>query len=187
MQRILRLLFLVTMLVLVACGGSNGDDENTTNNTTDSTTQNENTSSTSKAGFSATISGATDARVSGSGYFQCDDVGDGELTVGAAFSMSDNILILFPEDTQPGTYDLSSDFDSEYTASYVGEDLMTAMYEENVSGTLTLDEIARATGETVRGSFEFEASTSEGETVNVDGSFDFTAGENAYYNCTQTG
>ena len=193
MRRLLWLLAIVGIFTLAACGGDD-NNENTSNDatTTDTTTQDDSSASTNNsadAGFSATVSGATDATVSGAGYFQCDDVGDGELTIGAGFSMTDNILILFPQGTEPGTYDLTSDtgLDADFTATYVGEDIMTAMYEDNVTGTLTLDEIAGATGEPVRGSFEFEASKDDGATVNVSGSFDFSAGENAYFNCTENG
>lgn len=188
MRRLLWLLALIGIFTLAACGGSDSDNDTTDSTTTDTTTQNNDTaSSTDNAGFTATVTGATDATVSGVGYFQCDDVGEGELTIGSGFSMTDNIFILFPQGTTPGTYNLTTDdgLNGDYNAFFIGDDILTANYEQNVSGTLTLDEVASATGEPVRGSFEFEASTDDGATVNVSGNFDFTAGENAYFNCTE--
>jgi hypothetical protein len=185
---------LMLMLVLAACGGNGGNNTDTPNTTAatdtvaDTTTQNDPSTGSDNVGFTATITGATEATVSGRGYFQCDDIDDGELTLGAAFSMSDNVLIMFPAGVEPGTYDLETDtgMPGEFSAMYVGEDMMTATYEDNVSGTLTLEEIARASGETVRGNFQFTVSSSEGETVDVTGEFDFAAGENAYFNCTES-
>lgn len=194
MQRLSGLLMLMLMVILAACGGNGGNNTDTPNTTAatstaaDTTTQNDPAASTDAAGFTATITGATEATVSGRGYFQCDDIDDGELTLGAAFSMTNNVLIMFPAGVEPGTYDLAEDtgMPGEFSAMYSGADMETGMYENNVSGTLTLEEIARASGEPVRGTFQFTADSRQGETVNVTGEFDFAAGENAYFNCTES-
>jgi hypothetical protein len=188
MKRILITSLLILMMaVLAACGGDNGgeaSDTDTTNDTPDTSSE------TTDAGFTATVSGNVETEITGPGYFLCDEVGFGELTIGATGSLSDNILLIVPIDATAGSsYDIVSERMGEEQAvgNYVGDDLQTAYYDDEASGTITLDAVASQAGERVAGNFEFSANNQGGDTVTVSGTFDFEAGPDAYVNCNGEG
>lgn len=133
--------------------------------------------------FTASVGGAVTATVSGDGYFMCDD-DVGELTIAPSGGFSDTILILLPRDAETGNYTFAEDANmgTGVRVQYLGADF-TESYETGVVGTLMLEALPTAPGETVRGSFEFQADNSDGETITVNGSFDFEVGENAFANC----
>lgn len=180
MKRILGLLLILTMAVLVACGNADTGTEDTSQSET--TTDN---TSTSDANFTATISGAVEAEIADDGFYQCETVNGGELTVFANFGMEDNIILSLPRDIQPGSYDITvlNTEPDNIGAEYIGESFIDQSFDENVSGTLELIAVAGASGEQIAGNFEFTAENDDAEMVTVTGSFDFEASNAAFANC----
>ena len=189
MKRTLSILLLLAMVVfLAACGGDDDGDSNDSDSSTadDTTEQTDNSAQSDASGFTATLTDAVDGEITGNGYFQCEPEGFGEWAIGASGGFTDNVLILVPRDAEAGTtYTIVSDRASAEQAvgTYIGEDLQTAYYDSDASGTITLDTVPSETGDTVAGNFEFTVNNDNEETVTVVGSFDFEVGANAFFNC----
>jgi len=165
-------------LLMAACNGPSDDTDASSTYDTDQ-------SAGSNAGFSATITGAVETELEGTGYFQCDLDGE-EYSIGPTSSFSNNVLIQIAGDTKPGIYDLVTGSTGQRypTAMYMGEDLQTDVYEQDVTGTITLDAVPQETGDPVTGSFKLTAANEAGDSVTVTGQFDFLAeGQRAFYNC----
>jgi PPE-repeat protein len=170
------------MFLLAACGG--GESASTTQANTPETPA-ETTSSTAadETGFEATVTGAVDTELNGSGYFMCDI---DELVVGANGRLSNNILILLPRDATAGTtYNMVTDIMSaeQANANYLGDTIENDNYDRDVTGSITLEAVPTQEGERVAGSFEFSATNRADATVTVTGVFDFVAGNDSFFNC----
>lgn len=165
-------------LLMAACNGASDDAGSSSTNDTDQAAGGD-------AGFTATITGAVETELEGPGYFQCDLDGE-EYNIGPTGSFSNNVLIQIAGDTEPGTYDLVTGSMGQLypTAMYMGENLQTDYYEQDVTGTIALDAVPQETGDRIAGSFELTAANEAGESVTVKGQFDFLAeGQRAFYNC----
>jgi hypothetical protein len=170
------------MFLLAACGG--GESASTTQANTPETPA-ETTSSTAadETGFEATVTGAVDTELNGSGYFMCDI---DELVVGANGRLSNNILILLPRDATAGTtYNMVTDIMSaeQANANYLGDTIENDNYDRDVTGSITLEAVPAQEGERVAGSFEFSATNRADATVTITGAFDFVAGNDSFFNC----
>lgn len=177
MQSPARMVFGLSLL-MAACNGASDDADVGSTSDADQAAGGE-------AGFTSTIAGAVETEIEGSGYFQCDLDGE-EYNIGPSSSFKNNVLIQIAGDTEPGTYELvSGSMDQQYpTAMYIGENLQTDYYEQDVTGTITLDAVPQETGDRVAGSFEFTAANEAGDSVTVTGRFDFlTDSQRAFYNC----
>lgn len=126
-----------------------------------------------------------ETNLDGSGYFQCDLDGE-EYNIGPRSSFNNNVLLQIAGNTTPGTYELvTGSMAQRYpSAMYMGENIQTDYYEQDVTGTMTLDAVPQDTGDRVAGSFEFTTGNEAGDTVTVKGRFDFLAdSKRAFYNC----
>lgn len=137
------------------------------------------------AGFSATVTGAVEGRVSGEGvlhfiendgrgckgyYFLAD--GRGLRDYGVTFTL--------PAGTQAGRFALESPhpLDVGTVASVrVDHDAgdRTLSWEQNTTGMLNLSAFPQGGGGLVEGDFEFQTENANGDRVRVKGSFSFTA------------
>lgn len=177
-MRLSAILVLGLTLLMTACNGASDEPGSNSSGDTDQAAGGD-------AGFTATVTGAVETELEGKGYFQCDLDGE-EYNIGPSSSFTNNVLIQIAGDTEPGTYDLvSGSMGQRYpTAMYTGEDLQTDYYEQDVTGTITLNAVPRDTGDRVAGSFEVTADNEAGDSVTVTGQFDFLAeGQRAFHNC----
>ncbi|MFP4321470.1 MAG: hypothetical protein ACLFTK_03365 [Anaerolineales bacterium] len=99
----------------------------------------------------------------------------------------------FPSETEPGTYDVVGSEDraqgqargnfTSFVRVNVGNLPGTGNYYQNISGQLTIEELAEAPQERVAGEFELTADTAEGA-LQIQGAFDFLSPENESFFCT---
>jgi len=122
---------------------------------------------TGVVGFEAQLTGGGfNNQIVGEGWFVCGDVSD----VISNSGLQSIIFISFPVDTTTGTYN----FGTGDISTQVQFDAET-IYNLNPEGTLTLEAVANAVGEPVRGSFNFTVADAAGDMLTVNGTFDFTA------------
>jgi hypothetical protein len=186
----------MVMLLLAACGGETVEEvvptlasEVEPGDSAGSETGSDTTSTDS--GFTATVSGAYEGEVSGSGYFVCSDEmeslgGPVYLEIQNGISATDpNITIRVRLGTEPGTYPLLG-WD-EAMSPPQGEGLIE--FDEGAggenwgtgSGEITFEAVPDDAREAVTGSFSAELTSMDTEgTVNVSGEFDFTAPSYAF-------
>lgn len=177
MKRMITLFTILTLAVLTAC--------TTEDYTTSDTIPEANTiANNAEDGFTATIEGFVTEDIATSGEFSCESEARGEdVLVLSAWQEAEinNVVFMLPTSISAGEYDLTDD--SEVMVLYYGDNLVTEEFSQNVSGTLTLDEIATAVNAPIIGSFEFTAENSDGDMVSVAGEFDFRAGPAAFAEC----
>lgn len=172
------------VFVLAACGTNDGTSTPQPSST-DAPSGTTDTTTTDETAFTSTLTGAAETTLNGRGYFMCDDEG-GELVIGANGGLSNNILITLPRDASAGTtYEIVSEImeAGQANALYVGSSDQESYYDDNLTGSVTLDAVPSQEGERVAGRFEFSASNNDDATVNATGSFDFTAGPDSFFNC----
>ena len=200
MKRIWLISGLMLLGVLTACGGETVEDvvptlasEVQPGDSADTDTRTDSGSNTTSAetGFTATVNGAVDVEVSGSGYFVCSDElqmlgGPAYLEIQNGISASDPaVMIRVRLGTEPGTYPLvgSDEMMSppegegliEFDAGADGEDWGVG------TGEITFEAVPDNAGEAVTGSFSAELTSDDAEgTVSVSGEFDFSAPSYAF-------
>lgn len=143
-------------------------------------------SSSAEAGFTAQLSGAEEKSITGPGFYQCTEpteaeIGDTTTTlpgyqeIAAEARAFDSVQFLLPRNIGPGEYTLNT-----MGTLRPGDDFVAiaitdpaVMYGNIISGTLTLEQLPAAAGDTVKGSFTFSASNGS-EIINVEGAFEFT-------------
>lgn len=173
---------MLALFLLAACGGDSAPpatDAPAQSNT--EAPSNSDANAATNAGFSASITGAVETELNGGGYFMCDAEVN-ELTIGANGGLSNNILITLPRDATAGTHEIGA---GNISATYVGESVMSALYDSNSTGSITLNAVPSAVGEQAAGNFEFTVNSArDDQAITVTGTFDFTAGNNAFANCS---
>lgn len=162
MRYFIPLLFLFIMLV--ACTPADPDSSDT-----------EDALAALDAPFAAIISGDVDMEVTGTGYYACLTAQHVISNKAPGNNNLNNVVINIQADTEPGTYDIASvQIDIPVSAYFV--DLpANGYYRDDVSGILELTSIATQAGEQIAGSFTFSARKTNGQSVTVNGRFDFTA------------
>jgi hypothetical protein len=204
MKRIWVVIGLVSVLMLSACGGETveeavptlaseaniGSESESDTDTTD-TTESNTTTSDEETGFTATVSGAVETTVSGSGYFVCSDEmqslgGPTYLEIQSGLSGSvPSVTMRVRLGIEPGTYELvgwgammSPPEDGgivEFNEGSGGDN-----WDEG-SGELTLTAVPNDNRERIAGSFSAELTSLDAEgTVTVSGEFDFNAASFAF-------
>ncbi len=174
------------MLLLAACGGTNEQATATaippTTDSADSATDN-----TADAGDGVEITGDVTKTLSNRGQFTFTSDTGYELTFYEGLDYV--VYITLPADTAPGMYPLEAASD---TPGQPGADVSIARepgklaskgvvdYSDNISGTITIDALGTASGDPVRGRFEFTVSGTDRmgtdgdvtRTITVSGRFD---------------
>ena len=171
---ILLTLLLLTVPLMAACGGDDdgGDDS----------------SAIDETAFTVTVTGAQEATLAGAGRLICSpDIGDGELELSINARMSNNVLISLPRGIEPGTHTFDDPMmagpGTSITLLYLTEE-MTNAFESEPDGTIELTAVPTTGGEAMTGSFEVTVTSSNtGDTVTLNGEFDFTAGEAEFSAC----
>ncbi|MEL6404849.1 MAG: hypothetical protein AAFR81_10830 [Chloroflexota bacterium] len=130
-----------------------------------------------EAGFSAVYTGADTGEVAGIGIIGCEN---GVYVIRPYADGFPQISIILAEDTSTGTYTLSDNAGdgSTVTATIFFED--GRVFAAGVTGSLTLEALATAPNQDVRGTFSFSA-TSGSASMDVAGSFDFVSDADAVY------
>lgn len=145
-------------------------------------------------GFAVTVSGVVEDRFAGSGivtYIAPQDTVTGtrpgyylvsNVIQGVMEAKDWVVTFRIPDGTDSGTYQLVSadpmSVGEEFEARLEGIiDRRTVSFSSNTEGTLTLDsfpsDVSQLSEATIKGKFQFSAENNDGETVAVNGVFDF--------------
>jgi hypothetical protein len=190
-QPIVRLAALIVLLVINGCSDSNTDPANVE-------------PKTERPGFTANVSGAVNAEVSGAGivtylgpqkrdmvtgnrpgYFLIANINT-DLTGERGFTITFRI----PDQAQPGNHNLvtpdplkvGENFDVRVERVEEGK---LISYETNTDGTITLNNFSPDRTypdiSNITGTFQFVTENSEGDKISANGTFDFPLGRKIVY------
>ncbi len=184
--------FGIIALLLVGCGGNTATTPPPTVEATPEATAEE-MIATAFQPFMATINTPAERKVIiGPGYFQCldalptDDNADiarfAYQEIAIDLRAEDAISFILPTNIGLGTYDLNSPSNTPVGLDFTAQIVLapSAVYDQDIRGTLTIEALPKAAGEIAQGSFAFTASNGS-ETVEAVGSFNFIAGEDSAY------
>ncbi|MEO0564191.1 MAG: DUF6252 family protein [Chloroflexota bacterium] len=141
--------------------------------------------------FAVEVTGAETLEYFGAADMRCS-VGESGLLTLIFATGEDRAEFTFAADLEPGTYtvstpDLTADAPSpSVTAFYQNNEVLpeVADYDTDIDGTLTLESIALAAGDTMSGSFSFNGANSEGAEVTVEGTYSFEVSNTMLGGCT---
>ena len=128
-------------------------------------------------GFVAQLDGAETADITGAGAINCEN---GMYVIRADMSSFPQISLILPSGASPETFTLANNTGDGSVASGTVFFEDGRVFATNVEGILIINEIANSPNQTVRGSFDFSAS-SGAETINARGEFEFMSGADAVY------
>ena len=128
-------------------------------------------------GFTAQLDGAETLDVSGAGTINCEN---GVYVIRANMSSFPQLSLILPSGASPETFNLANNMGdgSVASASVFFED--GRVFAASVDGILIINDLATSPNQTVRGSFDFSASSGS-QTINARGEFDFVSGDDAVY------
>ena len=128
-------------------------------------------------GFSGQLSGAETLDVSGTGMINCEN---SVYVIRADMSSFPQVSLILSSGASPDTYTLANNTGDGSVASATVFFEDGRVFATNVEGILIINDLANTPNETVRGSFDFSAS-SGAQTINARGEFDFVSSEDAVY------
>lgn len=180
-------LLLSGMLLLAACGGGNGEADQTDSDTT----IDESVDDATDINFTGTISGAVEKDFAFDARFSCQDSGmEGVLDI---FEMvatpgTEQVYVNLPFNTTTGTFDLigSDDFvpgtpiEEQYQIRYRTEERDTF---DTGSGEIVITNVPTAPGELFSGNLTVQLNSDDGETVSFEGTFNVEAASFAFDDC----
>jgi hypothetical protein len=124
-------------------------------------------------GFTAQITGGSIANITDGGQYACNLTGH---RIASGNTPAPNITFTLPTTNAIGSHTLSRGaIDIQVFLASVDDS-----YNQVTGGTLTIDDIAEASGEFVSGSFDFTVRNATGAEVGVRGDFTFESGDTAY-------
>ncbi len=116
--------------------------------------------------FTATLTGALEQTLAGSGDFSCEE---DQHVLGVTMGV-DVLTFTMPADTTTGEYTVERD--ASTISSYL--EVGGTVYTDDVFGVITFEAVPSAAGEPVSGSFDMNY-IAGGETINAVGNFDLLA------------
>lgn len=128
-------------------------------------------------GFTGQLDGAETLDVSGVGMLNCEN---SVYVIRADISSFPQVSLILPSGASPDTYTLANNRGDGSVASATVFFEDGRVFASSVEGILIINDLANSPNQTVRGSFDFSAS-SGAQTINARGEFNFVSSENAVY------
>lgn len=178
MRRILPILLIVMMSIVTACGGDSGDTSG------DASGNNADQEQTPEVTF--TVTGSVETEAEGNASLFCDDgdgitdpfieigfFGDGQLDLTVLPDASGTVALLGSDEPDALTGQANYvDYRSEDRVNY-----------QLGSGELVIENMPTAEGEMFIATMTAELSDDDGNTINIEASYNVTAGTQAFDDC----
>lgn len=140
-------------------------------------------SGASGSGFTASLSGNTSVSAINDGGIYACNIGGHQIISGAV--AAPNVSFILPVNVTIGTHSLKGINDitgANDTSVLVTLTSASDLYNQGVSGTLSIDALPTEDGDFVTGSFDFSIANASNSQITLSGSFDFESNNTTY--CT---